>query len=367
MGAVELHALLEAMSQHEASDLHLQAGAPAMVRIHGKLTELKTELLTEQLVRQFFEQMTNEPTRAKLEQQRSADFAYRVEELARFRVAAFYQRQSLTISMRMIPSAPLPLDELNLPSAIREIAQIERGLVVVTGTTGSGKSTTLAGIIDYINENRHNRILTIEDPIEFVHPRKKALIAQREIGSDATDFLSALRAGLRQDPDVILIGELRDQETMATALQAADTGHAVFSTIHTTTAAQTIQRIIAMFPADQRDLLLLQLAMNLEAVVSQRLARTTDGKARLPIVEILRGTPLVRQIILDREISKLDQVIANRENGMQLFDQHLTELYKGGIISGTEAMRLADNPEAVSLAKSGISTSDLSGGLVRRK
>lgn len=359
-----LHQLLETMATYGASDLHMQAGSPPQLRIHGKLAPLQTDTLDVAAIEGFVDQMASESIKVEIEKDRAADFAYRVEGLARFRVAAFYQHDTLCVVMRLVPSDPIPLEELNLPSAIREIAQIERGLVVVTGTTGSGKSTTLAGMIDYINQKRNNRIITIEDPIEFVHQSKKALIAQREIGSDTVGFLPALRSALRQDPDVILIGELRDQETMATALRAADTGHAVFSTIHTTTAAQTIQRMIAMFPPAERDLMLLQLSMNLEAVVSQRLARTVDGKGRLPVVEILRGTPLVRKIILDGEMNRLNTVIANGDSGMQLFDQHLAQLYTNDIISGTEAMRLAENPEAVSMARSGISSGDLAGGLV---
>ena len=353
------------MGQHSASDLHLQAGSPPMLRIHGRLTPLQTEPLTHEGIQQYLDLIADEPTRQQLVKERSVDFAHRVEGLARFRVAAFYQRESVSVVMRLIPSTPVSLEQLNLPAVVEDIAHIERGLVVVTGTTGSGKSTTLAAMIDLVNEKESKRIITIEDPIEFVYPRRRALIAQREIGADAQTFLGALRGALRQDPDVILIGELRDQETMSTALRAADTGHAVFSTIHTTTAAQTIQRIIAMFPAAERDLLMLQLATNLEAVISQRLARTADGKGRIPIVEILRGTPLVERIIMDGEIKKLNQVMANREHGMQLFDQHLSELYKASVITGTEAMRLAENPEAVHMSRKGISTSDLAGGMVR--
>jgi twitching motility protein PilT len=235
---------------------------------------------------------------------------------------------------------------------------------LVTGTTGSGKSTTLAAMIDFLNRTKRLRIVTIEDPIEFVHTSQKSLIAQREIGRDTPSFSESLRRVLRQDPDVILVGELRDVETMRTAMQAADTGHLVFSTVHTTNAALTVQRLIALFPPDERELLLLQLSTNLSAVISQRLAKRKSG-GRIPVVEILRDTPVVRKAILDNRISSLSQAIANRDSGMQLFDQHLAELYNRGEITGTEALRLASNPEAVALAMKGISIGDTKGGLVR--
>ena len=272
----------------------------------------------------------------------------------------FYQQHKLTLAIRLVPVKIPKFEDLNLPSVIEEIAHTPRGLVLVTGTTGSGKSTTLAAMVDHINEHRGHRIITIEDPIEFVHTSKKSLIAQREIGSDAKSFLSALRVALRQDPDVILVGELRDSETMRTALQAADTGHAVFSTMHTTNASQTLQRIIALFPPDERDLLTMQLAANLEAVISQRLAKTVNGKDRIPVVEVMRSTPVTRKLIREGTPKALPQAIANGDAGMQLFDQHLARLWKAEIISGTEALRNATNPEAVALIMKGLSTNDLS-------
>lgn len=362
---MDLNHLLSSTVQHSASDLHLQAGSPAMLRIHGRLTPLQTDALTGEIISGFVKDIATDAEFARLEDRRALDMSHRVEGLGRFRVAIFYEQEQLSVVFRHIPSDIPKIEELNLPPVIGEIAQIERGLVVVTGTTGSGKSTTLAAMIDLINHSRHNRIITIEDPIEFVHTPAKSLIAQREIGADATGFLASLRESLRQDPDVILVGELRDQETMTTALQAADTGHAVFSTIHTTTASQTIQRIVAMFPAEERELMLMQLAANLEAVISQRLARTADGKGRIPVVEVLIGIPIVKKLLLENTPDKLPQAIASRENGMQLFDQHLSELYRAEKISGTEAMRLATNPEAVSLSKHKITTTDLQGGLIR--
>ncbi|MEO0964878.1 MAG: PilT/PilU family type 4a pilus ATPase [Planctomycetota bacterium] len=362
---MDIDQLLRSMAQHGASDLHVQAGTPPAMRINGNLHPVKTDPLTGEDVAGFMNQIANDVQRGELEDNRAADFAYRIEGVARFRVAAFYEREAVSIVFRRITEQPPKFEDLSLPPVIEEIAQAERGLVVVTGTTGSGKSTTLAAMIDWINRHRAQRIITIEDPIEYVHTSAKSLVAQREVGVDTTGFLHSLREALRQDPDVLLIGELRDQETMATAMQAADTGHLVLATIHTTNAMQTIQRIIALFPANERELMLMQLATNLEAIISQRLARVPDGKGRVPVVEVLRGVPITKKVILEGEMTKLTSVIASREMGMQLFDQHLIELYQDKKISGTEALRLASNPEAVKLSRTGIKNADLAGGLVR--
>ena len=361
---MELTRLLEAMIEHGAGDLHLQTGTAPMVRIGGVLKPLDSPPLSDDEIRDTMRQMAYEDAQVRLDKDRSVDFSFEMPNRARFRVNAFYERDKLSMALRLIPIEVPPFDELNLPRAVLEIAQTPRGLVLVTGTTGSGKSTTLAAMIDYINERRGDRIITIEDPIEFVHKSKKSLIAQRELGSDTYSFLEALRVALRQDPDVILVGELRDAETMRTALQAADTGHVVYSTMHTTNAAQTVQRMIALFPPAERDLLLMQLAANLEAVISQRLARCRNGKDRIPVVEIMRSTPVVRKVILDGDPKSLPKAIANQDQGMQLFDQHLAKLWKAEIISGTEALRLATNAEAISMIMRGLSTRDLATSLV---
>ncbi|MEM6315422.1 MAG: ATPase, T2SS/T4P/T4SS family, partial [Planctomycetota bacterium] len=250
------------------------------------------------------------------------------------------------------------------PPVIRDIAEVPRGLVLVTGTTGSGKTSTLASMIRHQNQNYAYRIITIEDPIEFVHTNEQSLIAQREVGHDAETFLASLREAVRQDPDVVLVGELRDPETLATALQAADTGHLVFSTVHTTSASQTLQRLVALFPNDRKEMLLGQLANNLVAIISQRLARTADGKGRVPAVEILRQSPITRKLILENKPAGLNQLIANRENGMQLFDQHLADLMQQKRITLAEAQHLATSPEAVSMSSRGLRGGDLAGGLV---
>jgi twitching motility protein PilT len=364
MNNLQLGKFLEAMVEHRSGDLHLQAGSPPMVRVAGDLRGLATEPLSDDQVREIFRQIAYEDAQVRLEEQRSADFSFEMPNVARFRVNAFYERGRLSMAFRLVPLTVPDFDQLNLPHAIQEIALSPRGLILVTGTTGSGKSTTLAAMIDYVNQNRRNRIITIEDPIEFIHSNKNSLVAQRELGGDTPTFLAALRVALRQDPDVILVGELRDAETMRTALQAADTGHAVYSTIHTTNASQTVQRMIALFPPDERELLMMQLASNLEAVISQRLAKCIDGKNRIPVVEIMRSTPVIRKILREGEPGSLPKAIANQDSGMQLFDQHLAKLWKAEIISGTEALRLASNPEALAMIQRGLSTRDLAASLV---
>ena len=361
---MELVKLLEALIKLGGSDLHLQAGAPPMVRIGGDLKGLESGSLEDAQIRQYMQQMSPSQAQIRLEEKRASDFSFELAGAARFRVNAFYERQRLALAFRRIPLTIPSFADLNLPGVIEDIAMSPRGLVLVTGTTGSGKSTTLAAMIDLVNNKRRDRIITIEDPIEFVHTNKKSLIAQREVMQDTPSFLESLRGALRQDPDLILVGELRDAETMRTALQAADTGHIVYSTMHTTNASQTVQRMIALFPPDERDLLRMQLAANLEAVISQRLAKTRDGKDRIPVVEVLRSTPVVTKIIAEQDIGLLSQAIANQDSGMQLFDQHLAKIYKSELISGTEALRLATNPEALAMMMRGLSTKDLQTSLV---
>lgn len=362
---MELVGLLEELISRGGSDLHLQAGAVPMVRVGGDLRGLESPVLEDGQIREYFRQTSPGDAQVRLEKNRTTDYAFEFTGRARFRINAFYERQRLALALRLIPMKIPVFEDLNLPGVIEEIADSPRGLVIVTGTTGSGKSTTLAAMVDHVNSRRHDRIITIEDPVEFVHSNKKSLIAQRELGQDTPTFFDALRVALRQDPDLILVGELRDAETMRTALQAADTGHLVYSTMHTTNAPQTIQRMIALFPPDERDLLRMQLAANLEAVISQRLAKTRNGKDRIPVIEVMRQTPVTRKIIAEDEPSMLVQAIANQDAGMQLFDQHLAKIYKAELISGTEALRLATNPEALAMMMRGVSTKDLQTSLVR--
>jgi twitching motility protein PilT len=362
---MDLATLINTAVDLNVGDLHIQSGRPPMVRVGGGLTPIQgTTSLTDDWIREVMRQIAPEDAQIRLNDERSADFSFEMPGRSRFRVNAFYQQKRLTLAVRLVPITIPKFEDLNLPSVIEEIAETPRGLVLVTGTTGSGKSTTLAAMIGFINQTRADRIITIEDPIEFVHTSQKSLIAQRELGSDTPSFLAALRVALRQDPDVILVGELRDAETMRTALQAADTGHTVFSTMHTTNASQTVQRMIALFPPEERDLLLMQLAANIEAVISQRLAKTVNGTDRVPVVEIMRSTPVTRKMILEGTPKQLPQAIANGDAGMQLFDQHLARLWKAELISGTEALRVATNPEAVAMIMKGLSTRDLAAAVL---
>lgn len=338
-----------------ASDIHLQAQSPPMLRIAGKIRSMDLPPLTPDEVFQFITSLVpgSEPQALNNTFEQGLDFSYAISGLCRFRCSAYRQMGSEGIVMRIIREKIPPVDSLNLPKVIRDIALSRRGLTLVTGTTGSGKSTTLAAMIDLINSSFQTKILTIEDPIEYIHSHKKALVTQIEVGIDTPSFSQALRQALRQDPDVILIGELRDVESLRIALHAADTGHQVFSTVHSANAPQTIERIIAMFPSNEHQILLTQLASSIEAIISQRLLTTTDGKCR-PAVEILRGSAVTEKWILEGNIGELRKYIEVGEAGMQSFDQHILQLYQEGVISGTEALRWASNPDALSRNMRGV-------------
>ena len=362
---MKIETLLKAMLKHNASDLHLQAGSPPMLRIDGILSAVDSPVLAAEQVNDIIYSILSAHQRALVDAGDIIDFSYAPEGPARYRVSVHHQRGTLGMVMRLLATRVPGFEELNLPPVLAEICECERGLILVTGTTGSGKSTTLAAMIDHINERESLKIVTLEDPIEYWHTSKKSLVAQMELGTDIPSFSAALPKILRQDPDVILVGELRDVETMRAALVAADTGHLVLSTIHTANASQTVERLVSMFPPSEHTLLLAQLAMNLEAVVSLRLARRKEGPGRVPAVEILRAIPIFRKIILEGKLDLIPSTIATRERGMQLFDQSLADLYKRDLIPGREALRLATNPEAVALAMRGITTRDTQTGLVR--
>jgi twitching motility protein PilT len=342
------HKLLEIANKTNASDIHLKVGAPILLRVNGVLQEAKSPVLraedTEALVRIVLAKVKPPPD---IDTLLEWDGSYSLEGVSRFRVNVYRQRNTLALILRSIPFDIPTVKSLHLPEVLDEIAQEERGLILVTGVTGSGKSSTLAAMINYINQNRKCHILTIEDPIEFMHRNAKASISQREIGLDTAAFNIALRAALRQDPDIILVGEMRDTETIDIALKATETGHLVFSTVHTTDVQKTINRLIAVFPADEQHIVRLRLAESLRGIISQRLVPTKDGKGRMPAVEIFRSTKTLEECIKDP--MKTFQIKDVLEQGhdtykTQSFDMHLMLLYKAGHIEYNTARAAATNP-----------------------
>lgn len=354
-GIMDLNELLRFAVESKASDLHLQAGSVPMLRIEGQSRFIESPPLTDAQTRDFVLSILPPPIRSDADRAilHGIDFSYQSQNSIRFRCSAYSQFGRYGIVMRVIEASIPTFDDLLLPSVIQEVALSQRGLTLITGTTGCGKSSTLTAMIDLINQKYRNKIITIEDPIEFVHTNKRSMISQLEVGTDTPSFEQALRQALRQDPDVILVGELRDVETLRMALRAADTGHQVFSTLHCQNAAQAIERIIAMFPQNEHDILLSQLSGSIEAIISQRLVATTAGKRR-PAVEVLRGTPVAEKFIREKRLGELLTYIESGESGMQSFDQHLLRMYNEKSISGTEALRWASNPEALAMAFRGI-------------
>jgi twitching motility protein PilT len=350
--------LLRMAMSFGASDLHLRAGTYPVIRVSGELRPISgvNRLTQDETLEMAFSMMSN---RQKLHFKEAfeVDLGYSVSGLGRFRVNIFQQRNSVGMVARVIPDHIRNFAELGMPPVLNKIADEQRGLILVTGTTGSGKSTTLAATVDRINSTRNSHVVTVEDPIEFLHKDKKSFITQREIDVDTRSFAEALRGSLRQDPDVILVGEMRDLETIETALVAAETGHLVLSTLHTVDAAETITRIISAFPPFQQKSIRIQLAGLLKAVVSQRLMKTAQGKGRVPAVEVLVSTPLIRDYILHEErTSQIRDAISagTSQYGMQTFDQSLFYLYQSGLISLEEALRGASNPDEFRLRLAGI-------------
>ncbi|MAE95009.1 MAG: type IV pili twitching motility protein PilT [Deltaproteobacteria bacterium] len=360
---IQLDEILKVALKGGASDIHLKSGLPPMFRVDGALVPLKNgeRILPDEMQKVAFSIM-NPVQKARFEEFRECDLAYGIPGLGRFRVNVFQQRGTVGIVFRVIPFGVKTIERLLLPRVIEKIAMEHRGLILVTGTTGSGKSTTLAAMIDYINSNRTSHIMTIEDPIEFLIRDRRSIVNQREIGVDTQSFANALRAALRQDPDVILVGEMRDFETIETAITAAETGHLVMSTLHTLDATETINRIISVFPPYQQKQVRLQLASILKAVVSQRLVPRADGKGRVPALEVMVSTARVRECVGDKDRTKeLSDAISKgfTTYGMQTFDQSLMHLVKQELITYDEALKHVSNPDDFALRFRGIaSTSD---------
>ncbi|HLD09061.1 MAG TPA: type IV pilus twitching motility protein PilT [Methylophilaceae bacterium] len=344
---MDISDLLAFSVKNKASDLHLSAGLPPMIRVHGDIRKINVPVMDHSEVHDMVYDIMNDGQRKIYEETLECDFSFEIPNLARFRVNAFNQNRGSGAVFRTIPSKILSLEQLNCPPIFKDIADTPRGIVLVTGPTGSGKSTTLAAMVDYVNDNEFGHILTVEDPIEFVHQSKKCLINQREVGPHTLSFANALRAALREDPDVILVGEMRDLETIRLALTAAETGHLVFGTLHTSSAAKTVDRIVDVFPAAEKEMVRSMLSESLRAVISQTLCKTKDGEGRVAAHEIMIGTPAIRNLIRENKIAQMYSSIQTGNNvGMQTLDQCLQELVKRNLIAIGEARSKAANKDA---------------------
>jgi len=344
---MDIAQLLAFSAKNKASDLHLSAGLPPMIRIHGDMRRINVPPLTHQDVHSMVYDIMSDGQRKVYEENLEVDFSFEIPGLSRFRVNAFNQNRGASAVFRTIPSKVLSLDDLKAPAVFADLAMKPRGLVLVTGPTGSGKSTTLAAMVNHRNENDMGHILTVEDPIEFVHESKKSLINQRELGPHTHSFANALKSALREDPDVVLVGELRDLETIRLALTAAETGHLVFGTLHTSSAAKTIDRVVDVFPSDEKEMVRTMLSESLEAVISQTLLKTRDGSGRIAAHEIMIATPAIRHLIRENKISQMYSMMQTSSGmGMQTLDQCLSELIKRSAINHADARAIAKNPDA---------------------
>ncbi len=345
---MDISDLLAFSVKNKASDLHLSAGLPPMIRVHGDVRKINVPSMDHTQVHDMVYDIMNDGQRKTYEETLECDFSFEIPNLARFRVNAFNHNRGSGAVFRTIPSKILTLEELNCPPIFKEICNTPRGIVLVTGPTGSGKSTTLAAMVDYINENEMGHILTVEDPIEFVHQSKKCLINQREVGPHTLSFQNALRSALREDPDVILVGEMRDLETIRLALSAAETGHLVFGTLHTSSAAKTVDRIVDVFPAAEKEMVRSMLSESLRSVISQTLCKTKDEQGRVAAHEIMIGTPAIRNLIRENKVAQMYSAIQTGQNiGMQTLDQNLQDLVRRNVISAAEARSKAANKDSI--------------------
>ena len=358
--------LLQRAVQKDASDIHLKTGSPPFFRLDGSIEAQDMDLVHSESVDELVDILLSSDLKNHFRKHGEVDLSYTEKGIGRFRVNIFRQRGSISIVMRRIKTKMLSIEQLNLPLATLRFARFQRGLVLVTGTTGSGKSTTLAALVDYINDNRKCHVVTIEDPIEFVHQDRTSIINQREIGIDTRDFNSALKSVMRQDPDVILIGEMRDLETFMACISAAETGHLVLSTLHTTNVMQTIDRIIDLFPSNHHDQVRSQLSLNLRAIMCMRLLARADGVGRVPAVEVMFNNPGIRNLIKENRIIQIPTAMQQgREEGMQDFNDSLHELIKKKLITLDLGLEISDNPDDLNMMLQGIKLSHKRGGILK--
>ncbi|MDR1063084.1 MAG: type IV pilus twitching motility protein PilT [Azoarcus sp.] len=344
---MDITELLAFAIKNQASDLHLSAGLPPMIRVNGDVRKINLPPMEHQAVHALVYDIMNDRQRKQYEETLECDFSFAIPNLARFRVNAFNQERGAAVAVRTIPSKVLSFEALDCPQIFRDIVEQPRGIVLVTGPTGSGKSTTLAAMVNHINESEYAHILTVEDPIEFVHESKRCLINQREVFRDTLSFANALRSALREDPDVVLVGEMRDLETIRLALTAAETGHLVFGTLHTSSASKTIDRVVDVFPAAEKEMVRSMLSESLRAVISQILIKTKDGSRRVAAHEIMIGTPAIRNLIRENKVAQMYSAIQTGQSyGMQTLDQCLLDLVRRNIVSSSEARQLAQNKDS---------------------
>lgn len=362
-----LRKLLVYAVKNGASDIHLAVGSAPAMRFDGEIRFLQADPLKPADTMEFIREILNDRQYEEFMTRGDSDIAYGVPGLGRFRVNVFRQRGSVGLVMRHVKGVILDFESLNLPPVMGKIADYSRGLVLITGTTGSGKSTTLASIIDWLNGHKRRHIITLEDPIEFLHTNKRSIVTQREISIDTQDFQMALRAAMREDPDVILIGEMRDAETFQTAISAAETGHLVFSTLHTSNVMLTMDRILDMFPAELHQQVRSQLALQLRACISQRLLPAANGKGRVPAIEVMLNNPGIAQLIRENVLRQIpNAMVAGAEEGMQTFNMSMVGLTKRGLIKEEDAMLASDNPDELKMNMQGIYNTGTRGGILRK-